>query len=514
MKTMIYKINWLLVIFITTNCNINAQCSEAENATMKKYAELTRTGDTQACSQCAWLANLFCIAENGLYKNDKSEVQNAIDATKQNIKFMGDPICCPELLTKNPNWGQPKKEQGTEEGAGTKNKTVEDIQEVVQYGVNHIENISQTKTNQKDIKKSTEIIEKNSTLLGSRYSSKQEIEAEYQYKLENIDNTSDMFVKSRVKNAELGVERGRMSNDQVTAMASNIFGGLETAMAQSDAIKLLEFKKKKLASQKKYLDSQFDIIEAINKERAIILNNEVLRQVVEKSGTDYSAFNNHTIVQGWNPTMKLKDFKKIFKKDKPKTIAVGQHYKGLHGAYGLWEFEDLRFEVIYENLTHQEGLVVKKGYNSKAPYKYEDYVLNNSSLRVGYEKDDEIVVQIVKPTTAMVETFSTEKLKEFQNKLLEKIQDYSNLFNIRAESSNINIATLDPFAIVPFQMVTTVIWKNENQKAYALVGQIFVQGEKLGLLIKEGDLSLASPAVIKDLNSFASYNSEGTLITN
>ena len=77
----------LLVVFFTGTINsLYAQCSEAENATMKKYAELTRnSANTQGCAACASLANLFCIAENGLYKNDKTEVEKAIAQTKETI---------------------------------------------------------------------------------------------------------------------------------------------------------------------------------------------------------------------------------------------------------------------------------------------------------------------------------------------------------------------------------------------------------------------------------------------
>lgn len=513
------KLSLAVIIFMATVFynKTYAQCSEAENATMKKYAELTRTGDAQGCSQCAWLANLYCIAENGLYKNDKTEVQNAINATKTNIKLMGEPICCPELLTKSVKWGQPKTDNGQND-AGTvveQNKTVQDIQEVIQYGVDHIDNITQTRDNHKDIKKTTDVIEHNSTLLGTKYSSKQEIEEEYQYKLKNIENTTDMFVKSRVKNAELGVERGKMSNDNITVMASNLFGGLETALAESDAKKLIEYKKEKLAQQKKYLDSQFDIIEQIKKDKAIILDKEILQKTLAKTGNDYSAFNNYTIVQGWNPTIKIKDFKKIIKKNNFTLNNRDQHYKGLYGAYSLWNFEDLRFELYYDNLTHKEGLLVKKGYNSKAPYKYDEYRTNNSTLRVGHGKNDEIVVQVVKTSIGKVEKeFSIIKFKEFQNELLTRIEDFSKQFNIPAEYVNVNIATLDPFASVSFQMITTVVWTDKNQKAFALVGDITVQQGSLVLIIREGDLSFSNAQVLKDLKGFTNLNQEMILFTN
>ena len=113
---------------------LNAQCSEAENVDMKKYMELTKTQDAQGCSQCAWLANLYCIAENGLFENDRSELEKTIAATKQNIQYMGDPICCPELLTKSIRWGSPNSATaGSSDGVGSssENNVVDEIVHVV-----------------------------------------------------------------------------------------------------------------------------------------------------------------------------------------------------------------------------------------------------------------------------------------------------------------------------------------------------------------------------------------------
>ncbi|WP_313031268.1 hypothetical protein [Soonwooa sp.] len=215
MKTMIYKINWLLVIFITTNCNMNAQCSEAENATMKKYAELTRTGDTQACSHCAWLANLFCIAENGLYKNDKFEVQNAIDATKQNIKLMGDPICCLELLTKTPKFGQQKNgsENKTiaENSAAQQSQTMIDIQDFaneVNSAISTMENLNAiNKTGeqlQKDLDKVEKLMQENATMSDREYQSEEDINNEYNIKLANLKKLAATHLELKTQMPNLG----------------------------------------------------------------------------------------------------------------------------------------------------------------------------------------------------------------------------------------------------------------------------------------------------------------------
>ena len=534
-KKIIRNLGIILFVF-GLNTQLNAQCSEAENTTMKKYAELTRTSaNTQGCSMCAWLANLYCIAENGLYENDKSEVQKAINDTKANIKLMGEPICCPELLTKTVKWGNPQTRQGSEDVARTNNEIVEDVQEIIQHGINYIDNITQTKENQKNIKNLTEIIEKNSTLLGRRYNSKQEIEDEYQYNLDNINNTSDMFVKSSVKDMELDVERRKMSNDNFTSITANLFGESEAERTQYNAEQLIQKKKNKLYHQKRYLLCQFDVIEAINNDKAITLNKEILQNTLDKTGNDYTAFNNHTLIEGWTPTIKLKEFRNTLWKNgyeyHPKTTFYYTHM-GLYGAFGLYELKNSKAYIDIQQGDFG-GTAFKKGYNGFSPYwsvfyKVKNSSDNKSSLKFCYTKKEGVVVQVVKQTIFETAIFSTDKLKEYQSILLKTIENKSNLFNIPAEHFNVNIATIDPepygYPNTSFQIVVTVIWTDKNQKAYTMVGEIFTsrtekesEGNEtlisdITLKIREGDLSLASEVVLKDFEDFTNYNSDKQLL--
>jgi hypothetical protein len=503
----------LVFVFGIINNNLLAQCSETENPTMKKYADLTRTGDAQACSQCAWLANLYCIAENGLYENDKSEVQNAIKSTIANIRHMGEPICCPELLTKSIKWGQPKKGKnaaGTS-SSNTPNKTVADIQEVIQFGANQLDNVIEAKKNQKDIKSSSEIIYKNSTFSGSKYNSKEEIEIEYQNNLSNINNASDMFVKSQTRDSELAVERGKMSNDNFTAMASNLLGGLEVALAKSEAENDIANKKALLLLQKRYLLSQFDKIEAINVDKAIILNQEAINGVVNKGGNDYTVFNEYTLVEGWTPTIKYGKLKKYIKSDY-KLSFVSLHM-GLYGAFGLYEIKNSN---IYVTKAQGESAMpgFTKGYISLSPYRSRRFNSDKESpITVVYYKKDDVVVQVVKTIMFDLQKFSTQNLFEYQKLILKSIQNKSDFFNIPAKYSNINIATIDPNLLNEFQIVVTVVWANNEEKAFTMVGEISVLDGYISLKISEGDLSLASPIVLKDLNDFIKYSSDTVLVS-
>lgn len=99
--------NIILFIFalLYTSAVVNAQCTEAKDPDMAKYKRLTETQDAQGCSQCAMLSLYFCSAKHCVKPEDVRKVDAMITACKRNIKTMGQPYCCPELVNKEPQWG-------------------------------------------------------------------------------------------------------------------------------------------------------------------------------------------------------------------------------------------------------------------------------------------------------------------------------------------------------------------------------------------------------------------------
>lgn len=100
---------------------IQAQCTEAKDADMAKYKRLTETQDAQGCSQCAMLAMYLCSARYCIKQEDIRKVDGMITACKRNIKTMGQPYCCPELVDKAPQWGAGDK--GASSGTSTSTPT-------------------------------------------------------------------------------------------------------------------------------------------------------------------------------------------------------------------------------------------------------------------------------------------------------------------------------------------------------------------------------------------------------
>ena len=99
--------NTILFIFtvLYSHLLLQAQCTEAKDADMAKYKRLTETQDAQGCSECAMLSLYFCSAKYCVKQEDVRKVDAMITQCKRNIKTMGQPYCCPELVNKEPQWG-------------------------------------------------------------------------------------------------------------------------------------------------------------------------------------------------------------------------------------------------------------------------------------------------------------------------------------------------------------------------------------------------------------------------
>lgn len=124
--TYFFKILACLALSLFAAYEGSAQCTEAKDADMAKYKRLTETQDAQGCSQCAMLSLYFCSAKYCATAEDKRKVGAMITACKRNIQNMGQPYCCPELVSKEPQWGSMVGSStlvGTTQGSGSSGLT-------------------------------------------------------------------------------------------------------------------------------------------------------------------------------------------------------------------------------------------------------------------------------------------------------------------------------------------------------------------------------------------------------
>lgn len=478
----------------------SAQCSEAENATMKKYAELTRTGDAQGCSQCAWLANLFCIAENGLYKNDKSEVQKAINDTKANIKLMGEPICCPELLTKNPKFGQQKNGAtgNGNETATTQSKTEQDIEALtneVNAAVSTISNLNSLNKTAAEVEKEIAKIEKlmaESSLMSDRiYQSEEDINSEYSSKLSNLNKLAEahLSLKTKLQNLGYSASGELLNNSNSTGLGAVALIGAVASTNKKESKEFSQNAKDKLQTSKsnklfkyQYKDSDFQLD---------LIKNKMEEYFSKTYPENYSYLLENSIIEGYKVGTSYKDFKKLFSKFKWNYIAPG-HY-------------------------------LIKDYRQNSDFYF----------KLGLDKGDRETVREIEERITYTANFSPEKLSEYQQVILNEIKLYDNLFNIKpnsyksgnvvSEVNNIlsNMSSEQIFNTIkssnpkltdeeirnamkligsqtytvtsnsnPINSTTTIIWTDNTNKAFFLTAILSVKNNKITLEINKTDKNI------------------------
>lgn len=503
----------LLVIFFTgTNNSLYAQCSEAENATMKKYAELTRnSANTQSCAACASLANLFCIAENGLYKNDKTEVEKAIAQTKETIKLMGDPICCSELLTKSPKWGQPKSENGQTGSLAKQSKAAQDVQEIVNVinnGITTLENLEaidkMDKQLQNDLEKVEKLMQENMVLSNREYQSEEDINKEYNLKLLNLNELAKthLALKSKMQSLGYSASGELLSNSSTTGLGVIAAAGAMMSTDKKESKQFAEDAKNRLQNSKsekmfafKYKDADFQLD---------LVKNKMDEYFNKNYPSDFNNFLSYTLVNGYKGGMKYDDFKDLFPKFKLK-----QH------------------SYITKNITDKKSPVTAK-------YRMENAATDSEFLVSLANKKFKLRTVELEQVFTYSATFSPEKLKEYQLKILEEIKFYDHLFNLKPTSystenpvaKGLNVLTKlnheELYKIIksnnptlseeqissaikmlsssesiqeaanvnPVNSVTTVRWSDNLNKAFILETTLTVKNETITLKITKTDENL------------------------
>lgn len=237
-----------ILLFIKHN-KLIAQCTEAKDSEMAKYMQLTKTKDAQGCSQCGILALYFCSAKYCITDEDKNKVETMINAAKENIVQMGQPYCCPDYLTKQPEWGIMAGESktnnignktGTSNGTpkiiNDANKIVTNANEVLDY------NNAVNATNKARLE-----VEKNKTI-SKNLKNKEEIEAEFKVKAAKINQSVDNVTENqkREKESYLGIGIPGINNNSAMpgiSIGIDYLNKLDAENEKRKALEALEFQK-------------------------------------------------------------------------------------------------------------------------------------------------------------------------------------------------------------------------------------------------------------------------------
>lgn len=487
----------LIFLAVTMFNTAMAQCSEAENATMRKYADLTRnSANAQGCAACASLANLFCIAEKGLYKDDRAAVEKAIRDTKETIKLMGDPICCPELLTKSASFGQPKTGAEAANNAAPQSKTAQDIQDLenqLNAGMNTLDNLNALNSSaeelQKDLEKVEGLMKANTVLFNREYQSEAEINTEYNQKLANLNKLAALHLELKTNLHRLEyAAAGELLNNSDTAGLGLLAGvgamsstHKKESIAHSDRAKAkLQNSKSEKLFQYRYKDHDFQVD---------LIENEMQKYFSKTYPADYSNLLNHTLVAGYEAGMKYEAFKKLFPKSKIRETGIGSY-----------RMENAKSDSDFHFRMDRKGLKFR--------------------------------LMELEEIQSYSAPFSPEKLKEYQQKIVDEIKLYDDLFNLKPEtytsSNNEASAYHEIFKSMdiqelleqnkktnpqlteqnilnamqhleaqdaaansnPVNSFTTVTWSDKTTKAFSLIASLKVARETLTLTIKKKDRNL------------------------
>lgn len=99
------KIKHLLSLFLLIAV-FSEPFSQCPDARALSYKQKVMDGtNVQSCSQCAYLAAYLCSAKYCATAEEINKLRGLINTVKSNITYMGQPICCPELLNETPQYG-------------------------------------------------------------------------------------------------------------------------------------------------------------------------------------------------------------------------------------------------------------------------------------------------------------------------------------------------------------------------------------------------------------------------
>ena len=453
MKTKLLGI--LAFLFISYSNLIYGQCSETANASMKKYAELTRNSDdAQGCSMCAWLANLYCIAENGLYENDRAGVEKAINDTKSNIKFMGT-SCCPELLTKSPKWGTPPASNATASQVIAEPNAFQTEMDELINGLNYLNNMNQIDSSyaqlQAELTKVEKAVKDNSTMGQQHFQAAEEINTDYNARLNNLNSLEMSHLKIKSLIADLGHSAaGEARNYDVGLGALTTIGAIaESATYKKESKTFMDSAKARL---KKSKDAKLFEFENKDKSFDAVLNQDMLNQFFEGETftENFENLHQNSIIPGYKVSFTYKDFKKLIP------------------------------DYNWKNVGPNQWSITGKGIESP------------TYLRMGKKKMVGEIQQIKKKTYP----FSVETMAGFQQQMWDEIKRYNELFGVkpvynkyisRNDSENQIVSAADSGVVI--------IWSDKDNKCFVLTLMLKQHENEISLVESKLERNLQTPVV-------------------
>ena len=233
MKIKVYLLTFILCLL--TSARLFSQCTEEKEPDMAKYKRLTETQDAQGCSQCAMLALYLCSARHCVEVEDKRKTRSMIEACKENIRIMGQPYCCPELLNKEPEWGKDANKNAAEGNGSATSDSKSEFDKKLENAIAFGQKLETSFYSMKEVDKNRNELNELSSIKGN-FNTVEEIEMAFQAKFNKIASTVDRTVQS--ENAamvdQLNVMNHYSGGNEMIVQGIGIAAGLINSIASAE----------------------------------------------------------------------------------------------------------------------------------------------------------------------------------------------------------------------------------------------------------------------------------------
>jgi hypothetical protein len=240
-----------LFILLFFGSFLRGQCTVESEPDMAKYKKLTEEKDAQGCSQCAVLALYFCSAKYCVDMEDKRKVRSMIEACKGNIRNMGQPYCCNDLLGREPQWGILASTNQESKSSSSANDENARLEKNISSALNSFYAIEAALNARNDLRANT-------TFSGT-YNTIQELDAAFKEKMagisKNIQEIESANTALLVSGAELLINN---TNNEVTQIVGGVAVGVGAILLDANSEKQKQNAEEKLKSER---DKQVQIIE-------------------------------------------------------------------------------------------------------------------------------------------------------------------------------------------------------------------------------------------------------------
>jgi hypothetical protein len=345
----------LIILFATLSIISFAQCTEAKDPDMAHYKRLTETKDAQGCSQCAMLALYFCSARHCVEMEDKRKVRSMIEACKTNIRNMGQPYCCNDLINKEPEWGKEASGIVNNSNNGSSSNSTSDFENKLNNAIAFGQKLESSFYSMQEVDKNRNILNELSTLKG-KFNSVEEIEMSFQKKFNQIAEAVDKTIESEntaiINN--VSTMNHLIGGDQLIGEGIALVGGLLNSIGAEDRKREYE---ELLRKQK---EEQISRLKAMKASQVVEVRRALLETFPEGGLPLSSKSIDHQVIYIFSYSTNSY----MFLRDKP-NVYVTNVFPVSRNVDGTWIFKNILMKNLKAHFNSDDAPVILGYFTSE-----------------------------------------------------------------------------------------------------------------------------------------------------